>query len=144
MKKILTVLLTLILVFSACVSFTGCSKDGKYDVTIRIACDDGDSWVFPPDVSEIRVERRFDTYEHKYYVDAYQLSKKPGWKDVWISPSSEGANVFQVNLSYRDESGQVSETKRVFKRGEYCLHIYASKTSTLWNARIVKLYITVK
>ena len=149
LRKILTIGLAFVLMFCVSSFFVGCDgekepeKDKKYDVTIRIACDDGGEWVFPPDVDEIRIERTYNGMEHRYYVDAYQLADKPGWEDAWITPSGEGANVFQCHLAYRNESGKVAEVKSVKERGEYCLNIHASKTSTFWNVRTVLLYITV-
>ena len=149
-KKILTMLLTFILVLCTSISFVGCkggisNKDGKYDVTIRIACDDGGMWVFTPDVDEIRIERDYDGQEHKYYIDAYQLFEKPGWEDKWISPDGEGANVFQISILYVDNEGNYNtQLKKVCNPGEYIITVDASKTSTLWEFREVYLYITVK
>ena len=126
--KIFTILLTMMLTLCVCVGFVACqppqeesqtgSQEQKYDVSIRIACDDGNTWVFTPDVEEIRIERNYDGNEHRYYVQAYQLPEHPRWGDKWISPSGEGANVFQASLAYRDENGKVSELKRVKERGE--------------------------
>ena len=151
-RKIFTILLTLMLAFCTCIGFVSCkepsgqtgSQNQKYDVSIRVACDDGNSWVFTPDVEEIRIERNYDGSEHRYYVQAYQLPEHPQFGDTWLSPSGEGANVFQSSLAYRDENGKVSELKLVKERGEYCLNVYASHTSTLWNTRTILLYITVK
>ena len=151
-RKIFTILLTLMLALCTCIGFVACkepsgqtgSQNQKYDVSIRVACDDGNSWVFTPDVDEIRIERNYDGNEHRYYVQAYQLPEHPQFGDTWLSPSGEGANVFHSNLAYRDENGKVSEVKKVKERGEYCLNVNASQTSTLWNTRTVLLYITVK
>ena len=139
-RKIFTFLLTIVLTLCTCIGFVGCKgnetpKDGKYDVSIRVVCDDGGSWDFSPDVDEIRIERNYDGREHRYYVGAYQLAEHPQFGDSWLTPSGEGANVFHSNLAYRDENGKVSEVKKVKERGEYCLNVNASQTSTLWNIR---------
>ena len=61
-KKLLTTIITFIFLLSISLVFVGCNddgtnKDGKYEVTIRIACDDGETWVFTPDTDEIQIER---------------------------------------------------------------------------------------
>ena len=150
LRKILTVGLALMLTFCVSSFWVGCDsekepeKDKKYDVTIRIACDDGGEWVFPPDVDEIRIERTYNGMEHRYYVDAYQLADKPGWENAWITPSGEGANVFQLSILHIDDDGNYNtELKKVCSRGKYIITVDASKTSNLWEFREVYLYITV-
>jgi len=149
-KKLLTTIITFIFLLSISLVFVGCNddgtnQDGKYEVTIRIACDDGETWVFTPDTDEIRIERDYDGREHKYYIDAYQIPEKPGWEDKWISPAGEGANVFQISILYVDNEGNYNtQLKRVCDSGKYIITVDASKTSTLWKFREVYLYVTVK
>ena len=151
LRKILTVGLVLMLTFCVSSFWVGCDsekepeKDKKYDVTIRIACDDGGEWVFPPDVDEIRIERTYNGMEHRYYVDAYQLADKPGWEDAWITPSGEGANVFTSDFLFTDVNGkQDGQLRTVKERGEYSIIFTARATSTLWKYRSIILYVTVK
>lgn len=142
-RKLLTIGLAFIFIVCINGAFISCTNSGKYDVTIRIACDDGGTWVFTPDVDEIRIERNYDGQEHRYYVDAYQLPDHPRWGTMWLEPKGDGADIFHVHLAYRNESGQVVETKRISDRGEYCLHVNASRSSDLWNERTVLLYVMV-
>ena len=96
-------------------------------------------------LDEIRIERNYDGQEHKYYIDAYQLSEKPDWEDKWISPDGEGSNVFQISILYINNEGNYNtQFKKVCSPGEYIITVDASKTSTLWEFREVYLYITVK
>ena len=152
-RKIFTILLTLMLAFCTCIGFVACkepsgqtgSQNQKYDVSIRVACDDGNSWVFTPDMDEIRIERNYDGSEHRYYVQAYQLPEHPQFGDTWLSPSGEGANVIYSSILYTAPDGkQSTELRKVKDRGEYVITIDASHTSNLWNFREVYFYITVK
>ena len=150
LNKFLTIGLVVLLIFSMGWAFVGCEssasdKDGKYDVTIRVACDDGEKWVFTPDVDEIKIERDYDGQEHKYYIDAYQLSERPGWEDKWISPDVEGANVFNFDMLFTDINGkQNGKLRTVKEQGEYAIIVEANSTSTLWKYRSIILYVTVK
>ena len=149
-RKIFTFLLTLLLTLCTCIGFIGCKgnetpKDGKYDVSIRVVCDDGGSWDFSPDVDEIRIERNYDGREHRYYVGAYQLAEHPQFGDSWLTPSGEGANIFHFNMLYTDSNGkQNAQLRKVKDRGEYAILISAGSTSNLWNYRKIILYVTVK
>ena len=152
-RKIFTILLTLMLAFCTCIGFVACkepsgqtgSQNQKYDVSIRVACDDGNSWVFTPDVDEIRIERNYDGNEHRYYVQAYQLPEHPQFGDTWLSPSGEGANIFHFSILYTDPNGkQSTELRKVKDRGEYAILISAGSTSDLWKYRKIILYVMVK
>ena len=150
MKQIFTTVMALLFTLMMSICVTACQEqgdkgNGKYDVTIRIACDDEstETWVFTPDVEEIRIEREYDGQEHRYYIDAYQLVDHPRWSDTWFDPYPYGANVFDGSLAYRNQDGQVSIVKKVKECGEYCFNIHASETSNLWNFRSIDLYINV-
>ncbi len=148
LKRIFSICFAVVFTLCLSVSVFGCkdkeaNSDGKYDVTIRIACDDGGSWVFPPDVEEIRIERYFDGEEHRYYIDAYQLPDRPGGKDRWISPAGEGANVFDSSYGKVNQRYDEEDPKSICEKGEYYFYVRATDTSNLWNARTVRLYITV-
>ena len=144
LKKILIIALSLVLIFCMSISLASCTKTGKYDVTIRIACDDGGTWVFTPDVDEIRIERNYDGQEHRYYVDAYQLPDHPRWSSKWLEPKGEGADVFNFDMLFTDMSGKQNGKLRTVKnRGEYAIIVEANATSTLWKYRSVILYVTV-
>ena len=144
-KKLLTIGLTFIFMFCINGVFVSCAKSGKYDVTIRIACDDGETWEFTPDVDEIRVERDYDGEEHRYYVDAYKLSDHPKWSNKWLEPKGEGADVFNFDMLFTDMNGEQDGKLRTVKnQGEYAIIVEANATSTLWKYRSVILYVTVK
>ena len=149
MKRVVAIIMLMLFV---AIVFVGCNnenknqdKNKKYNVSIWVASDDGEKFIFTPDVKELRVEREYDGKEHRYYVAAFQLPEHPHWSEKWIKPNREGANVFQSSLLYTDEDGVQSEPKpkRVKERGEYCYNIYASSTSDWWIPRTVLLYVTV-
>ncbi len=153
MKQIFTTVMALLFTLMMSICVTACQeqgdkRNGKYDVTIRIACDDEstETWVFTPDVEEIRIEREYDGQEHRYYIDAYQLVDHPRYEEQWFSPKGEGANVFGGEMLYTSSTGEQEVFSKfiVKDRGQYNIHIYASTTSSLWNYRSIDLYITVK
>ena len=150
MKQIFTTVMALLFTLMMSICVTACQEqgdkgNGKYDVTIRIACDDEsmETWVFTPDVEEIRIEREYDGQEHRYYIDAYQLVDHPRWSDTWFDPYPYGANTFTSYLAYCNDVGKVSDVQSVKERGQYCLNIQADETSDFWNFRSIDLYINV-
>lgn len=150
MKLLKRILMTgMAMVFTLCVAagFVGCKSDDddkKYDVSIRIESDDGDYWIFTPDIKELSAEREYDGKEHRFYVAAYQLVGHPRWGNEWFTPSGEGANVFSADFLYTDLEGNQSVLRRLKDRGEYVFTCEARATSDLWNFRYINLYITVK
>ena len=149
MKRVVAIIM---LMFSVTIVFVGCNnenknqdKNKKYNVSIWVASDDGEKFIFTPDVKELRVEREYDGKEHRYYVAAFQLPEHPHWSEKWIKPNREGANVFSFDMLYTDTNGkQDGKLRRVKERGEYAIIINASGTSTLWKYRHITLYVTVK
>lgn len=153
-KRLLSIGIMMILVIGGIFPLTGCEPsqtdsskdDGKYDVSIRIASDDGELWTFTPDIEEMHIERAYDGQEHRYYVHSYQLVDHPRWPDTWISPDGEGANVFQSGFLYGEEEGKYYylPSRKVKEKGYYCMTTDASATSSLWHFRVIYLYITIK
>ncbi|MBQ8885358.1 MAG: hypothetical protein IJY62_03215 [Clostridia bacterium] len=151
MKKFTAFFLTVLTLFCISLVFVGCEKKSeepknkKYDVSIRIECDDGWAHIFPPEETEFRVERAYDGKEHKYFVKAYQLVDHPQYAGEWFNPSGSGANVFQIYYLYTDANGKQDGTqRRVKEKGEYIITVNASDTSNLWNFREAYLYLTIK
>ena len=124
----------------------GCGKDEKdkkYDVTIKIKNNFNSEWIFTPDVSELTYEFKYTGNEMYFHVDSYNSPQHPHGGDKWFSPSGEGADVFdssygKVNRRY-DEEDPIC----ICGKGEYYFYVRASNTSDLWNARTVRLYVTV-
>ncbi len=150
-KRLFSVGLTLIVMLCMSISLIGCKNNNdddvnkKYDVTIRIACEDGGVWTFPPDVEEMHIEREDDGKEHRYYIQSYQLAEHPRWGNEWLAPKGEGANVFGFHLLYTDLNGkQSTELTQIKEKGDYIITVNASSTSDLWVFREIYLYITVK
>ena len=149
MKRVVAMIMVMLFV---AIVFVGCNnenknqdKNKKYNVSIWVASDDGEKFIFTPDVKELRVEREYDGKEHRYYVAAFQLPEHPHWSEKWIKPNREGANVFSFDMLYTDTNGkQDGKLRRVKERGEYAIIINASGTSTLWKYRHITLYVTVK
>ena len=86
----------------------------------------------------------YDGTERTFWVDKFNLPDHPRWSDEWISPSGEGANVFQINYLYISPNGDYNNDRVVCDQGDYVLTIMADSTSDLWYYRACELYITVK
>ena len=146
-KRIIGTILGVFLgLFGSVSLFSGCKaedKDKKYDVTIKIASDDGGEWIFTPDIREMHTTREYDGQEHRFYVKEYQLADHPRWGDKWFAPVDEGANIFSADFLYTDLEGKQSTLRRLKDRGEYVFCCSADATSDLWNFRSIYLYITV-
>lgn len=82
-KRIIGTILGVFLgLFGSVSLFSGCKaedEDKKYDVTIKIASDDGGEWIFTPDIQEMHTTREYDGQEHRFYVKEYQLADHPRW-----------------------------------------------------------------
>lgn len=152
MKQIFTTVMALLFTLMMSICVTACQEqgdkgNGKYDVTIRIACDDEstETWVFTPDVEEIRIEREYDGQEHRYYIDAYQLVDHPRYEGQWFDPYPYGANAFGFSILYEDETGKQDATlRKVKEKGLYAISVDSGTTSNLWDFRSVILWVTVR
>ncbi len=146
-KRIIGTILGVFLgLFGSVSLFSGCKaedEDKKYDVTIKIASDDGGEWIFTPDIQEMHTTREYDGQEHRFYVKEYQLADHPRWGDKWFAPVDEGANIFSADFLYTDLEGKQSTLRRLKDRGKYVFCCSADATSDLWNFRSIYLYITV-
>ena len=146
-KRIIGTILGVFLgLFGSVSLFSGCKaedEDKKYDVTIKIASDDGGEWIFTPDIQEMHTTREYDGQEHRFYVKEYQLADHPRWGDKWFAPVDEGANIFSADFLYTDLEGKQSTLRRLKDRGKYVFCCSADATSDLWNFRSIRLYITV-
>lgn len=143
MKKLFSVLFAAVMA-GVMVLMTACGGAEKeeetlYDVAIRVGCSDGRIYEFSVTETERHVWIPYDGRERFYWVDSYNLPDHPRYGDTWFSPSGEGANVFGLNIA-KEGTGEV---EIICDRGSYCIVIYADSTSTLWNARFVRLYVTV-
>ena len=77
-KQICCVAATAILMFCMCFSFVGCDdKEKKYDVSIKIVNNYGSTWIFTPDIDELRYEFEYTGEEMRFWVDSYNLPKHP-------------------------------------------------------------------
>lgn len=144
LSKLLSILLIMITLSSCFLVGCNIKKEKKYDVTIKIGCSTGESWIFTPDVEELHWKLEYDGIERTFFVDKYNLAKHPRWGDKWFNPSPYGANVFGGSLSKVNQMYYEENPKVVCDRGEYLFSVYADSTSNLWNCRFIKLYITVK
>ncbi len=155
-KKFAAVILSAFMVLCVGLTMIGCSPKGakeenkKYDVTIKVVCRErphGETftgpilgeWIFTPDVERMYIEREYDGKEYWYDVDSYNLPDHPRWGEEWITPNFSGPNVFDTKFLYAGHP----EADRVCDKGEYVFSFYADSTSTIWNYRGVKLFITV-
>ena len=155
MKKVMSIILSTFMVCGLVLSLGACKEEEgkKYDVTMKICCktkyEDGrtrkdpDEWIFTPEISEMRVEREYDGLEHTYYLDSYSLPDHPRFSGEWYSPTGEGPNVFDVSLGKVNQRYDEEDPKYVKERGEYYCYVRAESTSDIWNARTVRLYVTV-
>ena len=144
-KQICCVAATAILMFCMCFSFVGCDdKEKKYDVSIKIANNYGSTWIFTPDIDELRYEFKYTGEEMRFWIDSWNLPDHPRWKYEWFAPNTSGANVFHKSMLYCPPGGKNEESKGAVKeRGEYIITIEADSTSNIWNVRFVDLYINV-
>ena len=147
LKRWIVVLISCFL--ASCFCLTGCgdksgSKNGKYDVTIKIKNNFDSQWIFTPDIAELRYEIDYTGKEMYFYVDSYNLPDHPNWGDKWFEPSFGGADVFDISMTYRaPEDKNKSYNGPVKEKGEYCICIEACATSDLWNYRYIYLHIIV-
>ncbi len=144
-KLVISICLLLLLTLSFAICLIGCGddKNKKYDVAIRIGCSDGNVYEFPVGTDELHVDYVYDGKERTFGVRAYNLPDHPRWSKDWISPSGEGANVFDTSLGKVNQRYDEEDPRSVCERGEYIFHCTADSTSDLWNYRTVRLYITV-
>lgn len=147
MKNLKSLMIPIVSCFLVlCFCLTGCGDDKKsekYDVTIKITNNFGSEWVFTPDVSSLTYEFEYTGEEMYFYVDSYNLSGHPRWSDKWFSPSGEGADVFDSSYGKVNQRYDEEDPICICEKGEYYFYVRASNTSDLWNARTVRLYITV-
>ena len=134
---------TTILMFCICFSFVGCGKEKKYDVSIKIANNYGSTWIFTPDIDELRYEFEYTGEDMRFWIDSYNLPKHPRWSKEWFAPNTSGANDFQASYGKVGQMYYEEDPKFICERGEYYYCVYADTTSDLWNSRTVYLYITV-
>ncbi|HIR66554.1 MAG TPA: hypothetical protein IAB94_00730 [Candidatus Coproplasma avicola] len=152
MKKIFSVILCAITALCLCFTFAACGgqqneQNGqtKYDVSIRVACSDGEVYEFPVGEDEKHITIPYDGVERTYWVKEYNLPDHPRYSDDWFSPSGEGANVFGRTMTYCPPGGlNQSYTGPVKEIGKYCVTIYADSTSDLWYFRSIYLFVTVE
>ena len=144
------------LVLALCTAFclTSCGNDEnenqKYDVSIKIATDNGEEYIFTPDVSKMHVTRAYDGEEHRYYVKAWQCPDSPikSLSENWLRPNSSGSNTFDKSGLYWDLDGKQHVVDNfgplcIKEKGEYLLQFRTFIATNLWKFRTVNLYITV-
>ncbi len=134
----------LILCLMCCMPLSSCEEQDeeqrKYDVAIRVACSDGEIYEFPVGEDEKHLTIPYDGTERTYWVDSYNLPDHPRYSDEWLSPSGEGANVFELSIAMES----MGEVKSIHNQGLYCVNVYADSTSDIWNFRHVYLFVTIK
>lgn len=127
-----------------CMALSSCEEQDeeqrKYDVAIRVACSDGEIYEFPVGEDEKHLTIPYDGTERTYWVDSYNLPDHPRYSDEWLSPSGEGANVFELSIAMEN----MGEVKSIRNQGLYCVNVYADSTSDIWNFRHVYLFVTIK
>ena len=143
-RRICNLVGSLILMFCMCFSLVGCGdKEKKYDVSIKIRNSEGSTWIFTPDVDELKYEFEYTGEEMRFWIDSWNLPDHPRWSNEWFEPNTSGANVFQASYGKIGQMHYEEKPKFICERGEYYYRIYADSTSDLWNSRTVFLYITV-
>lgn len=137
----------LILCLMCCMPLSSCEEQDeeqrKYDVAIRVACNDGEIYEFPVGEDEKHVTIPYDGTERTYWVDSYNLPDHPRYGDEWLSPSGEGSNVFDASLGKVHQMYYEEPPEYVCEKGEYFFYVRADSTSDLWNPRTIYLYITI-
>lgn len=144
MKRIGCFIWAIILMFCLCFGFVGCGKDKKYDVSIKIVSNWGGRWIFTPDIDEMSIEIPYSGEEYKFWVDSWNLSDHPRWKNEWFKPATSGTNGFHKSMLYTAPG----EMRHVWKgpikeRGEYIILWEADSSSDLWEYRTARLYVTI-
>lgn len=145
-RRICSLVGSLILMFCMCFSLVGCGdKEKKYDVSIKIRNSEGSTWIFTPDVDELKYEFEYTGEEMRFWIDSWNLPDHPRWKNEWFAPNTSGANVFHKSMLYT-APGEKRQVWRgsVKERGEYIILCEADSTSDLWYFRAVYLYVTIK
>ena len=136
-RRICSLVGSLILMFCMCFSLVGCGdKEKKYDVSIKIRNSEGSTWIFTPDVDELKYEFEYTGEEMRFWIDSWNLPDHPRWKNEWFAPNTSGANVFHKSMLYT-APGEKRQVWRgpVKERGEYIILCEADSTSDLWYFR---------
>ncbi len=121
---------------------SGTEKDKNHKVSIKIESDDGEYWIFSPEVKEIHIERTYDGQEHHLFVAGYQFGEVA--KNNWLAPPTEKENFFQESFFYTDSEGHQRESQCLKEKGEYVFCCSTDSMSDLGDFKSVRLYITVK
>lgn len=157
-KKIIIIIVSLlvgVLVFINCVGTPSCTVYGgntpgcsvlftkKYDVTVKIESDVGNTWIFAPDTDEITEELRYSGYAMRVRLDEYQLKDHPEVGNQWLTPY--GKNTFSCDYFYTDLDGKQNKEFyiEVKERGTYSFVFTTNKNSTLFKQRRFELIINV-
>ena len=144
-KKTIFIILALICVSVSCFGCENSGKNKKYDVSIRLKNNLGGVVTFEPGEDDKMYEFEYTGEEMKFWVDSYNLPDHPGWRYKWFAPPQSGGNGIYKSTLYREPGGLNHAFRGPIKeRGDYIIRIEADSASNIWNARVVRLYITIE
>ena len=153
LKKCLTILLGVIMLFSITCFFVGCDKtdDGetKCDVMAKVVATRGGTqigeWIFTPDIDELTAE--FEYTGERIFVNVTQLQTigHKHYDGKWLTHDNNGAIKFKRDTLYSDPSGKqdVSITQLV-ERGKYIITFRTVTDSGIVKYRRYRLTVTIK
>ena len=155
-KKILSVILSTLLLLSVFFIVAGCKK--KYDVGFKlyyVEVQDGKrvlpvlgELIFDKDTDELYIEREYDGKEYEYFIAQYE---NPTYNPRHSSTKSLWSNtVGDLYFSLTKEGEQLEDLREtVCERGNYCYTYYIVHGANLpenyssINPRILRLYISI-
>lgn len=143
-QQFFMVLLMLLLTVCMCFGLSSC-KEEKVQIALRVECE-GEIYEFPPDVEEIRVERKYDGKEHYYLLYECSYVNYPEWKDMWFDMvHDENNHLATRDTWYRDNNGN-TDTKltRVKNPGVYLITFWVESRYDFYETRYINLRVIVK
>ena len=148
-KKAIFTILALLCVSVFPVLCFGCDNNSdenrKYDIRIRLRSNLGDVVTFELGEDKKTYEFEYTGEEMDFWVDSYNLPDHPRWGDKWFAPPQSGGNGIYKSTLYREPGGLNHAFRGPIKeRGDYIIRIEADSASNIWNARVVRLYITIE
>lgn len=117
----------------------GDTEQTKYDVAIRLKCNDLEIYEFPIGTDEKHITIPYDGLDRSFWVDSYNL---PAQNDTWSYISDKDA--FEMSMTYCAPEGEPSAFYGSVKElGEYIITFETASAPDMWKPRRIELHITL-
>lgn len=109
----------------------GDTEQTKYDVAIRLKCNDLEIYEFPIGTDEKHITIPYDGLDRSFWVDSYNL---PAQNDTWSYISDKDA--FEMSMTYCAPEGEPSAFYGSVKElGEYIITFETASAPDMWKPR---------